>query len=390
MQGEDLTFRVPALFSIIDNPESTLRFINTVSGALDNAEVRSINLDHSGLKDHDLAAEILLGVAAKEIKTVFGYRNINVLIRGNYPDSERQTRLIRSMGVVKKLNIEKSIESSDLAALEIFDFRGIKDTEARLGEDRKNRCARTFVEHVNACLYHAGRQLTSDAVQDLTDFIGEILANAEDHSGENRWYVCGYLDDDKQLGSNEVRFCEIAIFNFGRSIAETFMELDSKSYALSVVKPYVDQHLRQGFFGRNWYKDDLLTLVALQGHVSSKNDGIKYTDRGQGTIDLIRFFQRVAGECSTIGIRDAKMALVSGSTHILFDEKYQIQKTANGRDVIAFNASNDLNIRPDSKYVTHLEGVKFPGTLIGIKFPLRADDTEAVTPEVDSENEQSK
>lgn len=40
------------------------------------------------------------------------------------------------------------------------------------------------------------------------------------------------------------------------------------------------------------------------------------------------------------------------------------------RDVIAFNATNDLSVRPDSGAVISLGDARFPGTLITIEIPL--------------------
>ena len=44
----------------------------------------------------------------------------------------------------------------------------------------------------------------------------------------------------------------------------------------------------------------------------------------------------------------------------------------NGINIIAFNQENDLEKRPDSKYVRSLGGVNFPGTMICLQFPLPA------------------
>ena len=67
------------------------------------------------------------------------------------------------------------------------------------------------------------------------------------------------------------------------------------------------------------------------------------------------------------------MILLSGSTHILFDGKYQLKEghkgDSNGRLTIAFNQYNDLTRRPDPDYVRSLKGF-FPGTLISMRFSV--------------------
>jgi hypothetical protein len=93
--------------------------------------------------------------------------------------------------------------------------------------------------------------------------------------------------------------------------------------------------------------------------------------------DLIEFFQKVHKECAPDSAVKAKMAIVSGSTFILFDGQYGLrEKTGHGK-VIAFNAANNLYTRPDSSYVKPLGSYKFPGTIISIRFPL--SNTSAVS-----------
>ena len=57
-------------------------------------------------------------------------------------------------------------------------------------------------------------------VEGYIEYTGEILNNAEDHSGSDDVVITGYLDN-----SNSTHLCEIAIFNFGKTIAETFREM---------------------------------------------------------------------------------------------------------------------------------------------------------------------
>ena len=114
-----------------------------------------------------------------------------------------------------------------------------------------------------------------------------------------------------------------------------------------------------------------MTVIALQGHVSSKNKSDKDT-RGNGSIDLIEFFQMVYKECSLVdATRDkVKMAILSGGTYILFDGTHQLVELENGIKTVTFNKMNSLDELPDPKYVRGLKGIHFPGTVISIRFPL--------------------
>lgn len=118
-----------------------------------------------------------------------------------------------------------------------------------------------------------------------------------------------------------------------------------------------------------------MTLIALQGYVSSKNID-ESTDRGQGTVDLIEFFQNVSKECLPEPSKKARMAIISGSTHIYFDGTHHIKQDETGKEVIAFNANNSLNDKPEKKYVRKMKDVSFPGTIIAARFPISERSTE--------------
>ncbi len=118
-----------------------------------------------------------------------------------------------------------------------------------------------------------------------------------------------------------------------------------------------------------------MTLIALQGYVSSKNTSDDM-DRGQGMADLIEFFQGMNKERHLEGRGSATMYIVSGSTKVVFDGRYEISSDDDGPRVIAFNDENDLNFAPDPKSVMPLKKAFFPGTMIGIKFPVQPSDMQ--------------
>jgi hypothetical protein len=121
-------------------------------------------------------------------------------------------------------------------------------------------------------------------------------------------------------------------------------------------------HSGTKLFSQSWRQSDLLTLIALQGHVSSKNVS-KDNTRGQGMGDLIDFFQRVHQECSENGSIKAKMAIVSGGTYILFDGTYKMREVTGRGKVIVFNVANDPYQKPDPAYVKPLENFISPAQL---------------------------
>jgi hypothetical protein len=364
-----ITFSIPPSFSIIDSPEQTLASLSLLAQQMQAERLGQVFLDFRKLTKYDLGANGLLDVLVDELSIQARQTKRKIRWRGTYPADSGDRRFVKAMGVIKRLKIEHEYPSKDEEdKLALFDtrckhyVRALKPKEA----DLKARVTQRFADHINKCLGSVKMILTNEARGRLCQYVGEIIDNAEEHAGMLDWAIQGYLDTHL-----EVPMCEIVIFNFGRTIAESFASLPEDSYTRRQIKTYIDLHQKNGFFQHKWRIEDLHTLIALQGNVSSKNKAPTDT-RGNGTVDLIEFFQRVQAECSNGQRSDeqARMAIVSGSTYILFDGKYKMQENSNGIRIIAFNDANDLRQKPDPQYVRQLEGVEFPGTLISIKFPL--------------------
>jgi len=209
------------------------------------------------------------------------------------------------------------------------------------------------------------RQMTPRGRAALLSYTGELIDNIEQHGQSANWYISSYLDPDRIPPT-----CEVAIFNFGLTFADTFQALAQSSFPRQLVAPYLEAHHRGGWFSPAWNTEDLLTLVALQGGISSKASDSSDT-RGQGTVDLITFFQDICAACDPGSLAHARMAMLSGNTHILFDGTYRMAPDSTGRQVLAFNVANSLAEPPDSRYVRHLRDIRFPGTVGSIRFPLQ-------------------
>jgi hypothetical protein len=371
--GRELRVSVPKTFSIIEDPVNALHILQSFALAMKQFRYRAVKIDQSQLEIYDLAANALLDLVATEIELERKHNRSSLKFVGAYPTNPAVKRFIKSMGIVKHLKIKHEIANGDDAAkIRLFDKRSRHyfDNADPRKADFKARTIAGFVDHINNCLSDHRRVLTPASRHHLSEYLGEIISNAEEHPKFVDWTIQGYLDN-----SLNDPICEIAIFNFGRSIGESLTDLPITSYTRKQIEVYLMLHAGQGLFGSKWRKVDLLTLMALQGNVSSKNHNVG-DDRGQGTVDLIDFFQRVYKECAENSGTRAKMAILSGSTYILFDGTYTMREvSARKGKVIAFNEANNLYQKPNSKYVRSLGSLHFPGTIISIRFPLSTTST---------------
>lgn len=380
-RGSDrINVTIPEKFSVITNPAKTVETFLQFAEATRSRQIRQIMFNHSHLTEVDLAAESVLDVIAMEMNRENRTRHQSITIGGYYPKDPKLKRYLRAVGIIKNLGVRHEyLPIEEERKLKIFQMRNKKYAARLTATDAtyKERAVADFVKHIDDCLIQRNRRLTQASKVALSDYTGEILTNAEEHTDLDDWKIVGYLDPD---GAEQI--CEIAIFNFGKTIAETFKALPADSYSIREITPYLSEHRTRGLFGEQWREDDLLTLVSLQGNISSKNTG-QDDDRGYGTVLLIEFFQRIYQECGPGGGQCAQMCVLSGNTHILFDGTYTMQKDKTGRMVIAFNKENDLREKPDKNYITNLGSVFFPGTIISIRFPMHARQTETVE-QVDS------
>jgi hypothetical protein len=244
-----------------------------------------------------------------------------------------------------------------------------------MATNRIGKTVEKFSDHLDSCLSLVDKKLSASGRNNLLGYVSEVLENAHEHSGTKTWVIIGYIDENDHAPTYRC-----VILSLGLTISESFRKLPETSFAWRQVEPYVHAHRKRKFFSTDWSEDALLTIVALQEAISSKNTSTK-TDRGQGTVDLIDFFQDLAINC-TGHLSLCRMALLSGSTIVYFPPDYPMRYSERfGRKVIAFNQTNDLFRPPDANFVLANHGPKFPGTVLSITVPLSSPVLEEASDE---------
>lgn len=372
---KDFILKRPINYAFSTDPRDALCPIFDLAWHIRNYECKSLFHDHSEVKEIDLSSEVVMRYILSEIDNEYASQGKQIHHHGrvsNRKDKKtiRINKLIRGVGTIRQLaSSSAQLSSSEQAALEVFYKTNYPETEIATSgaTTHKERSAVQFTDHINKCLNRVGWRLNRLARKRLSDYTAEITDNIWEHSGQNNWFIAGYLDTDY-----EPKRCEITICNFGLSMAETFLKLPPNHYSWNKVSRYIEMHKHRSLFCSDWRQEDLLTLLALQGSISSKNID-ELDSRGNGTLDLLGFFQKMSDECSEYcqdgnGNRP-KMFVLSGSTHILIDGRYTLNFLS-PKSVNAFNKDNDLLKRPDYDLVTPLHKFHFPGTIVGIEFPL--------------------
>ena len=361
------TFVAPSVFSISRNPAECIKFYQDIASYARDARRPRILLDQRRITYLGLGADSILGILLSEIKKelrhVYG-----CYIKGFKPKSRDIQKVMDEVGSVRALfmEAEEDIRLSFSSQAKVFRHRHRAVDEGGVSAvfDPSANAISDFSDHLDESLSIIGKRLSVDGRDSFCHYAAEVIDNVKEHSGLNEWAIVGYSDPDASVPTYRC-----VIFCFGRTIAETFQTLPEGSYPLRLIEPYLNSHRGGSFFTEDWREDDLITLISLQGDVSSKSVDDN-SDRGQGTVELIKFFQNITDECGHRQL-SAEMNIISGSTRIRFDGSYSIAfRPELNREIIAFNKTNDLMKRPDRSAIMHLKEGRFPGTLITIEVPL--------------------
>lgn len=350
----------PEYFSFIESPDEAIATLTEIADAVSSDSNQTVYLNQDDCILIDYGAEAVACIISKAGAVTNGLR-----FEGRYPNDPALAETVIMSGIPKVLGVPHP-RISNVTPFQLHHGRANQETAYRSSE--KERSTSHFVSYMQTCLRQHGWRLNTEGMRYLGGLVSEVVGNAEDHAGRDDWWIGGYMrvPEDSNTGD-----CHIVIFNLGRTIYQSMQDIDEGSPVRRDIERLVNKHKKMSFFNPNYQEEQLWTLYALQQGVSRLREIA--IDRGQGTADMIRFFQSL-GKTSQDGV-EPKMCVVSGSSFILFNEDYEMRRERrNGeeRSIIAFNSSNDLNQRPDKRNVRCLKRF-FPGTLISLRFYFDRD-----------------
>lgn len=342
----------PDTFSFIDAPDETWSAICDLVRAARDPVVRTISVDQRQCRQIDLGAEAVACAVAQAAQRQNRFS-------GTYPVESATRAIVRAVGLPAVFGLEPGDPRFVLFPLR----KGTGGGRGGGGSAMAMRTAGRLIDYMDECLELYGVTLTDVSRESLGSLIGEIITNAEEHSGRRDWWVAAYLHQPEAAAVGD---CHVTIFNFGMTLAESLQQLPERAKLRLQIEQLVGEHTRRSLWNpANWREDDLWTLYAIQGKVSRHNDGEDSVgDAGQGTADMIQAFQQLSGK-----EHRPRMCLLSGNTHIMFDDQFKMVTRDDGSRIIAFNVRNDLAERPHARYVSRVRR-RFPGTLLSLRFYL--------------------
>lgn len=376
----DIVLLVPKIFSLIEYGPESFNFIKRLFLALYSRKAVKIQIDYQHCTRIEPDASAVLDVLLREfIQNIHKCRSLRLSttrsiepINFQRPEIERILFSIGSYSVLRKLSI--NFPGIDSFPLQTGSFADPKKREVDNTE---------LVDYIITCLSKCNRILTGDAERELSEIIGEVMANAEEHSSTKRRFVIGYFtfspEDPNTLGT-----FHLVIFNFGDTIYQKFKDPNCPNQGVvqqmtELSQRYLSKGWFQSFIGEPGFEEETLwTLYSLQQGVT-RFEGWK---RGNGTMEFIESFFALKGD--GLPDEDSCLALFSGNTRIMFDGTYTPERISKQNDdgtqtdikLMTFNRSCRIDERPDRKFVNFTDNF-FPGTMIVAKICIKSSNTES-------------
>ena len=358
---------VPVILDFITNPDETSNFFLIVDEVLNDSRPYHLHISHKQTEYLDIGASFLFDKRMKDYRQRWRRRGYKLLLEGTISDSRPVNNFLLSFGLLKNLGINtKNLSISKIDTDYPLKFKTFERSGSISNELANGKASEGLARYFDGCLNVHHHQFTPEALGDLISAVSEIICNAEQHSGEEQWYVRGCYDKDSKI-------CSFAILSFGTSIYETLQVSEKHQVFEKVRILYQENKPMQTKFLEFIYETDtteaLYNVIALQDGISSKRTDIgENSRRGFGLMDVLEYMNAL-----TPSNEKAQIAVISGKSLVVIDFTYPIQRIpiANGAVMrrICFNDSADLFQTQDPRKVMQLQ-YKFPGTMITGRFKI--------------------
>lgn len=365
---------IPDKFNLYSNPDDVLDVINELDG-LDNktGQYNELFFDFLGCNSIDIASTTLIDISAQRKINETKWYGQTLKVNGRHnPHKHNIDGYLKYIGILKHLGFVPPNTGKNDRSVDFIDLlRGGKSHKfmsVKEGFD-SNNASTEVVDFYNKVLKKKGLELTVLGHRQIFGLISEVIDNCRIHAphkkdSDYQWFVNAFhksIDDT----SSEI---SIVIINYGQTIYEGLSKMFQRDDLDNIQTRQKNKIVRLSEKNRSRKTDieALYTLYALQQNVSRLISDSNPT-RGMGTIQLIETFKKLGDTVDKD--RYPKMCILSGSSYIKFDNKYEISEDSKERKIITFNKENDLEIPPDPNNVYKLNNY-FGGTIISMDFYL--------------------
>jgi len=369
-----LTIKVPKIFDLSTEPDSVLQFLNELSKNLHKDIAYDLYIDHSETEAISLDASYLFDSLIKNYSKYWQKLHIKIHMSGTASNNVDVNNFLLSFGLLNELNITKHKLFPDLADRDYIDkYITFKKDGASLKSYLAGNTSTELVNYFDKCFNENGLRIKDNAKSDLMDCFGEIIKNAEEHSGKEttEWIVRGCY-------TKSTHSCSFSIINYGNSFYQSLTENSSTAKTvLEEISKVIYSHTRfitKLSLNMELYQQAIYTYMAIQDGISSKRSEYgKASTRGQGIIDVVQFIDQIRNKKNSI----TYLNIISGNTFLNIDYKYPLVVEKKGKNqeirrLMYLNEKSNFSDPPDIKKLKTMKNY-FPGVIFSGYFTIDQD-----------------
>ena len=286
--------KIPTVFSLIDNFQQSMEFLKTLFNVLYNRKVDEVVLNYESCKridvDASLFMDLILGEFIQHYRKCESIGVLDFCPKSITPinfERDEIKEVLFSIGAYKNIK-GISINFPDVEELPVLINNRNHPKVWEWSEIHQTK----IVDYIKRCVRRMGKDLTIESETSLYKVLGEVMNNAEEHGTMPHRYAIGFFKETHNSRDHYGIF-NFTIFNFGKSIYQTFSDQDSPNMEIKKqMKTLSDVYTEKGFWKRAEFEEETLwTLYALQEGITSKDD----KKRGNGSIQFIENFFMLKG-----------------------------------------------------------------------------------------------
>ncbi len=368
------------VFSLIDRPDETFEKFEQIAQA--ECDARILRLNFTDGMCFDMGAYLLLALMKKDLPH-------KQLQGGRITDEVAQ--VLDAVGLADFMNIVSNNNNQaqptldgiipagtleDVMPFKLTSGGGLDAKNLAKSEQRDEKVANNFVTTLKdswVARHNPKQNLSEEACSKIRDVMTELFDNALRHADPDtetgEWHTVGVLQKKKNLMGQDLVVCNLAIINFGLTIAQT-LDLAADDIKDQINK-YVAKH-------SNFYSEDTLkTVCAMQDKISriDPHNQENATLNGVGLMDSVLNVMDPLFGCN-IEEYKPRFTLISGRSWLSVTSPPLKTKSVGERQ-LAFNEENDISRPPDQNCVKTLAR-NFPGTIVSLRFVIGASDLERI------------
>lgn len=374
---EKIHFRIPKIFSFIENADETLNFIKELFKS--RYQKKEIILDTSECEEVDMCALFVFDYVLLMIFHEKNERKEKQLIWYKFSRNKKINKIFMEGGVSGYIKndsenfkiMREELNKVPLKLLKVkFGNKG--ETNELIRYLLKNANVESIIqleqnikEFLDSCLNEYGYCLNEEGERVLEKIISEWISNCKNHLKNFCEYYCtGSLSYEEGMG-----ICNLVLVNFGETIKESIDNSDTTT----IGRATFEKITKTQNYDSEFTEENGIVLASIQRRVSRLKT--ENNTRGTGFPQIMDFFSQLSDD-----VEKSKMTIISGSTQIKFAKSEYLRYNEKGE--IYFNEAKKPIEKPNKENVINIKN-NFPGTLISIKFVFKKEHIEELKLEED-------